>query len=265
MTDEVKSSLTSEKAEKVFLITGASRGLGLEMIHQLSSEAKYFIFAAVRHPETSTELKEIASKAKGHVEIIQLDVSDKKSIEKAAEVVKGKTKRIDVLINNAGIMVKAKEDSDPAPSADPRIFTEDFQTNVIGVQVVTQTFLPLLHAAKKADDSKVDPKSSDVPKVINLSSILSSIAKTTGYQTSYSVSKAAMNMLTACYACHVKGIAFIPVDPGWVDTDMGRIDGASPPLTAVQSVTGVLSVVAKVRLEQSGKQILSHDGGVLAW
>jgi len=248
----------------VFLITGASRGLGLEMVHQLSAEEKYYIFAAVRHPETSTDLKEIASKAKGHVEIITLDVGDKKSIEKAAEVVKEKTKRIDVLINNAGILAKPASEADFAPSADPKIFTEDFQTNVIGVQVVTQTFLPFLQAAKKADDEKVDAKSSDVPKVINLSSILSSISKTQGLQTSYSVSKAAMNMLTACYAYHVKGIAFIPVDPGWVDTDMGRTVG-SPPLSAAQSVKGVLSVVAKVTLEQSGKQILQHDGGVLGW
>jgi len=121
-----------------------------------------------------------------------------------------------------------------------------------------------LEQQKKTQDGKGDVKSTNVPKVVNVSSILGSIAKTIGNLTSYSVSKAALNMLTACYAQSVKDIVFIPLHPGWVDTDMGRSGGQQPPLTPAESIKGIISVIAKLNLEQSGKY-LQYNGEILPW
>jgi len=138
-----------EKALKVYFVSGASRGLGLEFVRQLSAVDSNFIFAGARNPDSAKELKALQSKSHGRVELVTLDVSDLKSIEAAGAVVQEKTKRLDVLINNAGAYRGSIEGKDTAPDSDPQNILEVFQTNVIGVHAVTQTFLPLLDAARK--------------------------------------------------------------------------------------------------------------------
>jgi len=254
-------------ASKIYLVTGASRGLGLEIVRQLSSTEGNFIFAGVRNPDSSTELKAIQEKSHGRVEVIPLDVSDQKSIESAAESLKKKTKRIDILINNAGIVNGPidKEHKAKAHEVDPRDLAYVFQTNVIGVHLVTQAILPLLEAAKKGDvkDGKYDTKSTDVPKVINVSSTMASIANNKGGSTAYRVSKTALNMLTSCWHLDNPGIAHIPIHPGWVETDAGSSFG-KPPLSVEQSIKGVLNEVHKATLETSGKFVV-YDGTTLPW
>jgi len=141
-----------------------------------------------------------------------------------------------------------------------------FQTNVVGVQLVTQAFLPLLKAAIKKNDVK---DKDNIPKVANITSSMGSIGQNTGGMLSYRVSKAALDMLTSTWAIEVKEIAFLPISPGWVDTDMGqmgsKIWNQKPPLTAEQSLKGVLNVIDKATLEISGKTGLSYDGSTFPW
>jgi len=108
--------------------------------------------------------------------------------------------------------------------------------------------------------------------VINISSIKGSITKeledrgkNRDSKFAYSVSKAALNMLTSCWAAENPDIAFVPIHPGWVDTDGGRVAGDKPPVKPEESIKGVLSVIEKVTLADSGKKLLVFDGTTLPW
>jgi len=257
----------ASELSKIFLVTGASRGLGLEFVRQLAAVERNFIFAAVRNPDSAFNLKAIQEKSNGRVELVTMDVSDTKSIVTAGKVVKAKTKKLDVLINNAGIATTIPNSTglqDSTPTTTPKNMLEVFKTNVISVQVVTQTFLPLLRAAEQErKDGKLDKKSPDVPKVINITSDLASIEKNWGTYTAYRVSKTALNMLTVNWAIDYPDIAFIPQAPGWVDTELGR-GGGKPPLTPEQSIRGMLELINKTTLESSGK-FINWDGSPLLW
>jgi len=249
---------------KVYVITGASRGLGLEAVRQLANVEGNLIFAAARNPDSASDLKSIQAKSDGRVELVTLDVNDKKSIDAAAEAVSKKTKHIDVLINNAGVGAGPNYPDSPEPVTDAKDLLPIFQTNVVGVQLVTQAFLPLLKAAIKKNDGK-----DKVPKVVNITSGMGSITQNSGGMLSYRVSKAALDMLTSTWAIEVPEVAFLPISPGWVDTDMGqmgsKIWNIKPPLTPEQSIQGVLNVIDKATLEISGKTGLSYDGSTFPW
>jgi len=234
------------------------------------------VFAAARNPDSATDLKAIQAKSKGRVELVALDVADLKSIAAAGEIVKAKTRKLDVLINNAGINTTEtipESDSesgqinmklDPAPTTTAKNILEVFQTNTLGAHVVIQTFLPLLAAAKKeGKDGKTDSKSTDIPKVINITSGFASIANNKGAYTAYRLSKAALNMLTSCWAIDYSSIAFIAQAPGWVATDMGKSVG-KPSLTPEDSIKGMLDVLNKTTLETSGK-FFNHEGKPVPW
>jgi len=90
-------------SSKVYLVTGSSRGIGLELVRQLAERKDTLVFATARDPEKSEELKKIHASSKGQVILVPLDVADEKTITAAAKQVSEKTKKIDVLINNAGI------------------------------------------------------------------------------------------------------------------------------------------------------------------
>jgi len=254
------------KAEKVYLITGASRGLGLEMVRQLALNDKNFIFATARDPAKSPDLKTIVDKSDGRIVVIPMDVVDEKSIAKAAEIVKTKTNRIDILINNAGVGMyntpgKVVGD-DLAPTVDHTNLSYMFQTNVVGTHWVTQAFLPLLEAAK-SKDGKLDLKSTNIPKIVCMSTTKASLALTDGTLTSYVVSKAALHMLARCYSKACAGMCVFPIDGGWSDTAMGKSKDI-PALRHQDAVTGILSVIANATLEQNG-QYLQYTGQLQLW
>jgi len=258
------------KAKRVFVITGTSRGLGLEMVRQLATIEGNLIFATARNLDAAPDLEALARSNNGRVEIVTLDTSDKNSIRDAVEAIKKKTFHVDVLINNAAVVEGPNFKDGQDLAANSQDLVTLFETNVAGVQSVIQEFLPLLKAAVKNDGK--EKKSCDIPKVINISSIKGSITKeleTTGKDRdskfAYSVSKAALNMLTACWAAETPDIAFIPLHPGWVDTDGGRVAGDKPPVQPEESIKGILSVIDDVRLSDSGKKLLVYDGTTLPW
>jgi len=258
-------NLMSEK--RVYVVTGANRGIGLEMVQQLAADKNNLVFATARDPDKATELKKLASSSSGSIEVLKLDTSDEKSIQEAAKVISGKTKKVHVLINNAGIL-----ENHSALKTSKTELLNSFNVNVAGVLLVTQALFPLLETAQK--DSKSDPKSADVPKVINLSTGIASfqikfppeMAKMFGVNvTAYRVSKTALNALTACFAAENPGVAFLAIHPGWVDTDMGRGDhGLTPPVKPAESVKGILSVVSKLTLGESGS-FKDFEGNTMPW
>ncbi|WP_026416630.1 SDR family NAD(P)-dependent oxidoreductase [Actinomadura oligospora] len=196
------------------LITGANKGLGHETARRLV-EAGHTVYVGARDPERGRR-----AAAELGARFVQLDVTDDASVEAAAKAVEADG-GLDVLVNNAGIEWREPDGSVPGPGE----LTADalrtvFDTNVFGVVRVTHAFLPLL-------------RRSDAPVIVNVSSGLASLAKTTtpgtphaGYPgVAYPTSKTAVNMITVKYAAAFPEMRINAVEPGYTATDLNQHAG----------------------------------------
>ncbi|XP_012695174.2 C-factor-like [Clupea harengus] len=251
------------------LITGANRGLGLEMVKQLAETScpGRRIFAGCRDPSApkSQSLQELAKQHPGVIHVIRLDVADLSSIKESAKQVGlflGKD-GLNLLVNNAGMATH-----EDMKTAGPKEMQDTFNTNIMGPMLVTKEFLPYLREAAKS--SGEPGMSCSKAAVINISTILASIAKVPEtvaffpvFALPYRISKAGLNMLTVCNAVEFKddGILFALLHPGWVQTDMGGAGGA---IDAQESVSGMLRVMSDLTEKQSGA-FLDYNGQSLPW
>lgn len=228
------------------LVTGANRGLGLEFTRQLLAHGAHVI-AACRHPGRALKLTEYAAAHPGHLHVLPLDLPKDKSIAELVREAGALTDSLDLLINNAGMLVSGERyGAITAKSLD-----DTFAANVAGPLLLTQALTPLLEKGS-------------APKVVNLSSRLGSLAAAETFGTpSYAISKAALSMVTRQLAAALKdaGIAVISINPGWVQTDMG---GAGAPLTPAESVRSMLQVLEKIAMRDSG-QFFDHKTGKVPW
>lgn len=230
------------------LITGAGRGLGLEITRQYLNRGD-FIFACIRNIEKSIQLKILQDKYTNQISIINMDVADPISIEKSYNEIQKQTNKLDLLINNAGI--NKTESAQILGQLDLKQMLAMFQVNSIAPILIAQRFIELL-------------KAGDTPRIINISSERGSItAQKKGGNYGYTASKAALNMFMRTLAFDVMsfGIICIVIDPGWVQTDMG---GYKAPLTPEQSVQGLLKVIDNLTEKKTG-QFLTWDGNELPW
>ena len=228
------------------LITGANRGIGLELTRQLLRRGEQ-VFAACRNPATATSLHDLSAETRSRVSIVQLDVSDPASIDASFETVGGLTDALDLLINNAGIQLA--DDHLGTLKMDEMLRT--FAVNSIGPLLVCQRYLDLLQAGAS-------------PRIVNISSRRGSLA---WYQDrrfyTYSASKAALNMMTKRLAVETKamGIIVVVMHPGWVMTDMG---GPGAQITPDESVGGMLRVIDSLTIGDNGR-FLGWDGKEMPW
>ena len=206
-------------SQKIALVTGATRGIGLETVRQLA-EAGVHVLLAGRDRARAVDAA-LALQASGlPVEAIALDVTDEASIALAVEEVGRRHGRLDILVNNAGILV-----DDPAlkPSQQSlETWRRTFDTNVFGLVAVTRAFLPLLHR-------------SPAGRIVNVSSLLGSLALHSDPASpiydfkvpAYNVSKSAVNAWTVQLAYELKGSAIKvnTIHPGYVKTDMNAGEG----------------------------------------
>jgi NAD(P)-dependent dehydrogenase (short-subunit alcohol dehydrogenase family) len=227
-------------APKIALITGANKGLGLETARQLGRMGITVIIGArdaQRGENALLQLKALGIEAR----VLPLVVTDEGSIAAAAAAVEKEFGQLDILVNNAGVLDYAAE-TGPSSVALASL-RATFDTNFFGLIAVTQAFLPLL-------------KKSPAGRIVNLSSILGSIAEHGDANSSiyparligYDASKAAVNMFTVELALELKDTA-IKVNsahPGWVKTDMG---GAGATL---EIVDGAKTSVALATLPPEG-------------
>jgi NAD(P)-dependent dehydrogenase (short-subunit alcohol dehydrogenase family) len=227
------------------LITGCGRGIGLALAEEFA-RAGWQVFASARAPRRP-ELAALSEKWT-NLTTLSLDVRDEATIAEAARVLGGE-KSLDVLVNNAAIF--PGEGDEPFERVDPKWFNEAFDCNVTGVARVTRAFLP--HLKKSAN-----------ARVANISSGAGSISEKEdfGYYP-YSVSKAALNMLTRALSAEFrsKGIAIAAISPGWVKTEMG---GPNAPLTPRESARSLVRTITGLTMEQSGK-FLGRNGEPYAW
>ena len=202
--------------DKIALVTGATRGIGRETVRQLAASGIHTLLAG-RDKDKAVEAA-LSLQAEGlPVEAIALDVTDDASIRAAAEQIAQRHGRLDILVNNAGILI---DDFDRKPSEQSLdAWRTTFDTNLFGVISTTQAFLPLL-------------RKSDAARIVNVSSLLGSLAEHTDPQSpifefkvpAYNVSKSAVNAWTIHLAHELKdtGIKVNTIHPGYVQTDMNK-------------------------------------------
>ncbi|KAL1741807.1 hypothetical protein HDZ31DRAFT_44615 [Schizophyllum fasciatum] len=216
------------------LVVGASRGIGLALVHELLSREDTTVYATVRSAPPA-ELVESGAK------ILTLDLTDDAFIAGAAAQVHA----LDILIVSG-----AMGEDEKLQTTSPERLLEYLNTNVVGVHRIVRAFLPALRNGSAAQK-----------KVVFISSACGSLEievnQTLGFRGPYSVSKAALNMLTIQYHNELvnegkEGFIVIPLDPGWVDTVMGRLsgDGGMPP---AQCAKGIADIIWRLKPEDSAK------------
>lgn len=233
------------KIMKTVLVTGANRGIGLEIVKQLDHKG-FTIIMGCRNVDQNLKINHELSEK---VHIMQLDVTDDFSVKALSQVISNQFGVLDILINNAGISEYPTQNrmisglKQKMMFYSPTIYNASkrvalwiqkgmitkikhtatnvsidhvkmiMDTNLFGVWRVTQAMIPLL---KKSCD----------PRVINMSSGLGSLYSLTGYYPGYSISKASLNALTLMFAKELENdrIKVNAMCPGWVKTDMGGLN-----------------------------------------
>ena len=232
------------------LVTGANRGIGLELARQYAARG-WKVIGTARRPGEATELNKLAAGNDGRVVVEALDVTDLAAIDALARKYEGKP--LDILFNNAGI-TGGGENQQFARNMQWELFDAVYQTNVVGPLKLAEAFLPHLQAGY-------------LKKVSNVSSSQGSIGSTkNGTLYIYRSSKAALNMVMKNLANQLrsKGIAVALIDPGPVDTDMmaGLPKAMLRPATLAASQ--LIDITDQLDPTNTGT-FWTFDGTVLPW
>ncbi|KAG8192027.1 hypothetical protein JTE90_001752 [Oedothorax gibbosus] len=237
------------------LVTGANRGIGLELVRQLVDLPKppRLVFATYRNRDTVQKLKDIRDATKNtQVILIKMDVTIAEELENAAKIVDDMVgeKGLTLLINNAGAAHRT-----PFPEATDETFLFNFTINTLGPIKVLKAMLPLLQ--RSADFHRNLDVGVSRAAVLNVSSAGGSIATTEypnpGFNAhiGYRTSKAALNMAMRIIAFQYKdqGILVVQMCPGWVKTDLGTDRGL---LEVEDSVASILNTLPTLDESHNG-------------
>ena len=228
------------------LITGANRGLGLELVRLYAARGDQ-VFAGSRSRERDTELTDLSARYPGQIDILSLEVTDTASLDQCVQQVRDEVDALEMLINNAAI----NDEGETLRTFDAQKAAQQWTVNAVGQVLVAQRFLDLLKAGKD-------------PKIINITSEAGSISTMNHFRGYYYFgSKAAMNMFSRSMAWDpdTAGIITIAVHPGWVRTDMG---GPDAHLSVTESAEGILNVIADLTPEDNGK-FYTWEGKEYPW
>jgi NAD(P)-dependent dehydrogenase (short-subunit alcohol dehydrogenase family) len=190
---------------KTALVTGANKGIGYEVARQLAGKG-FHVFIGARNRDAGLKVAEKITKKGGKATFLEIDVADNASVTAAAREFAKAGDHLDVLFNNAGIIV----DGDNAIlEISDELLRKTLETNTLGALRVTRAFVPLLRKSK-------------APRVINVSSGGGQLTGgAEGWSPAYCISKTALNGVTSQLAAALPKFAVNSVCPGWVRTDMG--------------------------------------------
>lgn len=229
--------------QRTALVTGANKGIGFEVARELARMGLR-VFLGGRDVEAGTAAAK-KLEADGDVEFLEIDVSDVEKIRRAAELVTAKIDRLDVLINNAGILLD--EDKD-ALTVTAEIFETTLRTNTLGPWLVACAFAPLL-------------KRSGEPRMVNVSSGGGQLEEgADGWAPAYCVSKTALNGVTVQLAAALPKCAVNSVCPGWVRTDMG---GENATRSVAEGAATIVWLATDAPHDLTGKFV--KDRKVIPW
>jgi len=190
---------------KIALVTGANKGIGREVARQLAAKG-FHVFIGARNRSAGRKAADEIAKKGGKATFLEIDVSDNNSVAVAAREFVKTSDHLDVLVNNAGIIV----DGDHAIlEIGDELLRKTLETNTLGALRVIRAFVPLLAKSK-------------APRVINVSSGGGQLTGgADGWAPAYCISKTALNGVTSQLAAALPKFAINSVCPGWVRTDMG--------------------------------------------
>jgi NAD(P)-dependent dehydrogenase (short-subunit alcohol dehydrogenase family) len=228
----------------VALVTGANRGIGLQVCRQLARLGTHVVLGARDFAKGKAAAEQLASEGV-RVTPCQLDVTDARSIEFALDRVISEIGGLDVLVNNAAILYDTWQN---AVDADLDQVRQALETNTFGAWNMVRACLSSLRRSAH-------------PRVVNVSSEAGSLASMGGGTPAYSLSKTALNAVTRMLADELQGDGILvnSVCPGWVDTDMGGSGGRPV-------AEGAASVVWAATLPDDGPTGgFFRDGRPIAW
>jgi NAD(P)-dependent dehydrogenase (short-subunit alcohol dehydrogenase family) len=226
---------------KIALVTGANKGIGFEVARELA-EKGFRVFVTARNEKAGRNAAEKIGEA---ATFLNLDVSDETSIRAAAKEFAQHADHLDVLVNNAGIIV----DGDDAIL---RITADQFETtactNALGPLLVAQAFQSLL-------------EKSSAPRIINVSSGGGQLTDgADGWAPAYCISKTTLNGVTVQLAAALQKFAVNSVCPGWVRTDMG---GANATSSVEEGAAGIVWLAIDAPQRLTGKFVRRRK--VIQW
>lgn len=233
-------------SSRVVVVTGASRGVGRALVGHLL-EAGHTVVATARDPRRA-ELG-------GHgpqLHVVELDTTDAASIDAASARIAAAVGHVDVLVNNAGIKsvpgFEWEASAGPLPQLAPEAVAAVLTTNVIGPLMVTRALLPLLGEGSV---------------VVNVSSLLGSLADGLGIDYAYNASKSALNMVTVTMQRDLGelGITAMALNPGWIRTEMG---GDEAPLDLAEATADIAALVGRVDSTFAGRYV-DRFGDPMRW
>jgi len=225
------------------LVTGASRGLGLELVRQYVADG-WVVHACARDPANGPLADAIAA-SNGNIVPHVLDMMDPEGPARLAHDLRGMS--LDLLVNNAGVYGPPVQD---LSGVDQQAWLDAFTVNSIAPVRLTLAFLPYLTKVKG--------------KVVTITSRMGSIGDMmAGGYYAYRATKAAVNASLRAVSIDVaaQNVTSVVMHPGWVRTDMG---GKEAPLSPKESVTAMRKVIASVTLSDTGK-FFNYDGEILPW
>src|SRR3982751_4719555 len=235
-----------DQRQRVALVTGANRGLGLETSRQLLAKGLIVVMAGRDEASIARALAALGKDEQSRAVIVRMDVTNARSIHDAHRIVKERAGPVDVLVNNAAVLIS---ESDDVLSIPTDAYRRTFDTNVLGVIDVCRAFAP-------------DMAERRYGRIVNVSSGAGQLARMSTYAPAYSMSKTALNAFTRILGATYKGMGVLvnAVDPGWVRTDMG---GPSAPRSLRQ---GADTIVWLATLPDDGPPAgFFHDRRAIQW
>jgi NAD(P)-dependent dehydrogenase (short-subunit alcohol dehydrogenase family) len=208
--------------QRIAIVTGGNRGIGLEVCRQLAGRGIKVILGSRDAARGVAAARELVA-AGLPVEARQLDVSSAKSISECMNWVRNDVGRLDILVNNAGVMI---EEGDADPLEELEMIRDTMQTNVYGPFLLCRLAIPIMKSRRHG-------------RIANLSSSMGSLAEMGAGYIAYRLSKAGINVVTRVIAAETEGMGILvnSVDPGWVQTNMGGRSATRPLEKGAETVT----------------------------
>ena len=230
-----------ENEQNIF-ITGGNRGIGRGLVEQFYRN--HNIIFSVRNEKIGQET--IESLSESNAKFVVMDVDDSESVHKAVDKVKNIVGSIDILFNNAGILINGLQNDNTSLGTDEGSIMRTFNTNTLGVLRVIKGLVPMMNSGGR---------------IINISSGMGQLEDMQGGHTAYRISKTALNALTIILSKELsaKNISVNSICPGWVKTDMG---GPSADLTIEESTKKIVEF--SLRKDFPSGKFLRH-GEVIPW